>query len=273
MPSSRSFQSFPFEVKELSRSEKIDGFPEQEITAERLVEVPWEHRIQFTNEMYGHTYPDNSSMYLLDFEIQGAGPIGKDQHGDAAYQYAQITCQYRSFVAQGSLGKAPTDPKAPRVTITDVELDFGMDAVEMPDGAFVFPDGHEASDAQKRIGTTVIRLVIDGIPSDFDKQTLASVEGSINAQKLFGFPVGHVLLDGVRMVRKASPLNPFGDVSRDFTYQASAEFVARTEHWNHLPHPKTGQFELVTSRQGGNKLYEEKNIVAWIEKYVSVEGI
>lgn len=266
MPVYIPIDALPFEVKEMngSRTEKFEGYRDKKVRARRIFEMDWYNRIRFINIWYLQPYPDIARVYATDFDVKPQPPTGKDVIGNAAYEMARVTVDYQSLdrepeeEEEEDPGEEPEGPYGPNV---EVELDFAHDAVTLPQGSFQFADGTKADFALKRIGMVVFRVTVEDIPS-IDRVAIANLIGSISSGQLFGFPAGHVLLDGVRARQKRRSFEA------DTGWHVTGEWIIRTENWNHLPHPKTGRFELVTSRQGGNTIYETADIASFITSYV-----
>jgi hypothetical protein len=254
---------FPYDVRELSRSEKHTDYKDKKTSAERVFLVPWVNRIHFASSMLRQRYPELNRVYCTDFEIKGEGAFSKDAFGNLNYDDARITLKYQSLdrePEEEDEEEPGEEPEGEFGANVDIELDFGQRTVDMPEGAFKFPDGTEASNVHKRIGTVIVRVSVEDLPS-INKVEVSELVGHTNDSQLFGFEPGHVLLDGVKARQKRRSFES------NAGWQATAEFAVSTEEWNKFPHPETGQFEIVRN-QDGETVYQSADITKFLKDSV-----
>ena len=234
--------SVPF--KQL-HEQTTEGGDRNGVTASVTYIVDWADRWQFYREMMGKTvsyglgqgmqytryvpasYPDNTRLLASSFRMT---PVGKSHpnglHG--RYDYAVVVVDFST----------PEYPTSGDDNFRTEKLSFSADILQLPEGAYVFPDGTPVPQTLGIVMPTIeLSITTHRFPTFPLPYVLATI-GTVNQSEWYGAAPGTMLFIGCETSRQSTVLG-------SPQWQIDWKFQYRQVEWNKLKHPILPTFEYV----------------------------
>ena len=215
------------------------------ITGRRVFKVAWADRIAFCEELLGYTrsvghvpsrfyaqrWPDYERLYCQDASIEPIGTIDETLDGQATYEEARITTEYRPWKTGTTNAEEDEydDELEEAMGSFTQGADFSSEFISVAASSFRYADDHAAIDTPTGILSTCIdhTLTSDQEP-EVPFTAIRNCIGKLNDAVWFGSLIGHMLFVGAS-IRRTITAEGVG------AWEISYRFRERIDAtWNHV---------------------------------------